>query len=390
MYERQDGSGLEIGSYAHRPILHDPEEIPSNEEAALSPTELPFTENDFAQQMEDALELIPDVLNDESVGIKYAINGLLSLTPDGLPLLGETPEVKGLWSAAAVWVKEGPGVGRAIAEWMTRGESEIDLQSSDIARFYDCQRSKHARAGPRGRGLQQDLRHRAPGRAMGLEPRCAALAVLRAGARARRGVLRSRGLGASAVVRVECEPARGIRRPHQPARGGVGVALVVADHQRRASGDARSRRDVRPDGVLHLRRRRTGRARDGADGLDAPDGRCERQGRLHPGALAERDVQERPHGDAPRRRAVSRRHRRRPRYGRHEVVRRPRSRRRQRTDHRSHVGVDDARPLGPALARHPREPHERRRVARGVRLRELPHDRDRLPARARVAHLLRR
>ncbi len=28
MYERQDGSGLEVGSYAHRPILHDPDEIP--------------------------------------------------------------------------------------------------------------------------------------------------------------------------------------------------------------------------------------------------------------------------------------------------------------------------------------------------------------------------
>src|SRR3954466_6693794 len=142
MYEGQDGSGLEIARNAHRPILHDPDEIPSNEEAALSPTELPFTQDDFAKQMEDALELIPEVLNDESVGIKYAINGLLSLTPDGLPLLGETPEVKGLWSAAAVWVKEGPGVGKAMAEWMTHGESEIDLQSSDVARFYDCQKSR--------------------------------------------------------------------------------------------------------------------------------------------------------------------------------------------------------------------------------------------------------
>src|SRR6476619_2352739 len=147
MYERQDGSGLEVGSYAHRAILHDPEDIPSNEEAALSPTELPFTQEDFEKQMEDALELIPDVLNDESVGIKYAINGLLSLTPDGLPLLGETPEVKGLWSAAAVWVKEGPGVGKSVAEWMAHGESEIDLQSSDIARFYDCQKTReHIRA----------------------------------------------------------------------------------------------------------------------------------------------------------------------------------------------------------------------------------------------------
>src|SRR6187402_339894 len=141
MYERQDGSGLEVGSYAHRPILHDPDEIPSIEESALTPTELPFTEDDFIQQMEHALELMPEIVGDESVGIKYAINGLLSLTPDGLPLLGETPEVRGLWSAAAAWVKEGPGVGRAVAEWMVEDEPEIDLQASDVARFYDHQKT---------------------------------------------------------------------------------------------------------------------------------------------------------------------------------------------------------------------------------------------------------
>src|SRR5215212_4643172 len=147
MYERQDGSGLEVGSYAHRPILHEPDEIPSIEEAALSPTELPFTEDDFVEQMEHALELMPEIVGDESVGIKYAINGLLSLTPDGLPVLGETPEVKGLWSAAAVWVKEGPGVGRAVAEWMVEGEPEIDLQASDVARFHEPQKSvAHVRA----------------------------------------------------------------------------------------------------------------------------------------------------------------------------------------------------------------------------------------------------
>jgi glycine cleavage system aminomethyltransferase T/glycine/D-amino acid oxidase-like deaminating enzyme len=141
MYERQDGTGLEIGSYAHRPILYDPEDIPSVEEAPLSPTEFPFTERDFTQQMEHALELMPEIVGDESVGIKYAINGLLSLTPDGLPILGETPEVKGLWSAAAVWVKEGPGVGKSVAEWMVLGEPEIDLQSSDVARFYEHQKT---------------------------------------------------------------------------------------------------------------------------------------------------------------------------------------------------------------------------------------------------------
>jgi len=147
MYERQDGGGLEVGSYAHRPILHDPEEIPSVEEAALSPTEFPFTDDDFVKQMEDALELMPEIVGDESVGVKYAINGLLSLTPDSLPILGETPEVGGLWSAAAVWIKEGPGVGRAVAEWMVHGEPEIDLQASDISRFYEHQKTvEHVKA----------------------------------------------------------------------------------------------------------------------------------------------------------------------------------------------------------------------------------------------------
>ena len=147
MYERQDGIGLEIGSYAHRSILHDPEEIPSLEDAALSPTEFPFTQEDFDPQMEDALTLMPEIVGDESVGVKYAINGLIALTPDGMPLLGETPEVKGLWSAAAVWVKEGPAVGKSIAEWMVHGEPEIDCNQSDISRFHSHQKTRqHTKA----------------------------------------------------------------------------------------------------------------------------------------------------------------------------------------------------------------------------------------------------
>jgi glycine cleavage system aminomethyltransferase T/glycine/D-amino acid oxidase-like deaminating enzyme len=146
-YERQHGADMEVGSYAHRPILHDPEDIPSIEQARLSPTEMPFTADDFDEQLEQALELMPDALGAEGAEIRYAINGLLSLTPDGAPILGETPEVQGLWSAAAVWIKEGPGVGRAVAEWMTHGHSEIDLAHSDIARFYPHQRTRaHVRA----------------------------------------------------------------------------------------------------------------------------------------------------------------------------------------------------------------------------------------------------
>ncbi|MDX6307714.1 MAG: hypothetical protein QOI06_760 [Nocardioidaceae bacterium] len=146
-YERQHGGDMEVGSYAHRPILHDPEDIPSIDQSKLSPTEMPFTADDFDVQLERALELMPDVLGNPKVEIRYAINGLLSLTPDGYPILGETPEVGGLWSAAAVWVKEGPGVGRLVAEWMTDGNPEYDAHQSDIARFYPCQRSRsHVKA----------------------------------------------------------------------------------------------------------------------------------------------------------------------------------------------------------------------------------------------------
>jgi glycine cleavage system aminomethyltransferase T len=141
MYERQHGGDMEVGSYAHRPIVVAPDDIPSIETAVLSPTEMPFTSEDFDPQLERALELMPDLLGDERAGVRYAINGLISMTPDGHPLLGETPEVPGLWSAAASWIKEGPGCGRAVAQWMSGVTPEIDVHEADIARFYPHQRT---------------------------------------------------------------------------------------------------------------------------------------------------------------------------------------------------------------------------------------------------------
>lgn len=137
-YERQTAGSMEVGSYAHRPIFHHPNTIPSIEEARLSPTELPLTQEDFDPQLEQALELMPFLGDAE---MRYGINGLLSLTPDAMPLVGET-EVRNLWSCAAIWIKEGPGTGRALAEWMTQGYPELDPHASDVARFYDYQRAE--------------------------------------------------------------------------------------------------------------------------------------------------------------------------------------------------------------------------------------------------------
>src|SRR5215472_3190973 len=141
MYERQHGGDMEVGSYAHRPIVVPPDEIPSIEESVLSPTEMPFTGEDFDPQLEQALELMPDLLGDEKAGIRYAINGLISMTPDGHPLLGEMPEAKGLWAAAASWIKEGPGCGRAVAELMSGQVPTVDVHEADAARFYPHQQT---------------------------------------------------------------------------------------------------------------------------------------------------------------------------------------------------------------------------------------------------------
>ena len=139
-YERQSAGSMEVGSYAHRAILMRADDIPSIKESALTPTELPLTYDDFDPQMEQAIELM-EMLGDAE--IRYAINGLLSLTPDANPVLGETPEVRNLWSAAAVWIKEGPGIAQLVAEWMTYGYPHMcDPHGSDISRFYPHEKTE--------------------------------------------------------------------------------------------------------------------------------------------------------------------------------------------------------------------------------------------------------
>lgn len=136
MYERQHGNDLEVGSYEHRPILWDVDDVPSIEESPLSPTQPPLTEDAFEESMEHALEIVPEILDDPDAGIRHSIDGLLSVTPDGHPLLGPIPEVDGLWSCAAVWIKEAPAIAREVSKWMTEGHPDIDIVAhGHVARF---------------------------------------------------------------------------------------------------------------------------------------------------------------------------------------------------------------------------------------------------------------
>ena len=305
MYERQHGGDMEVGSYMHRPIIVPPETIPSNEEAVLSPTEFPFTADDFDPQLAASLELMPELLGDEKAGIRYAINGLISMTPDGHPLLGETPEVKGLWTAAASWIKEGPGCGRAIAELMSGKVPTVDVHEADVARFYPSSRTtgfaraRAAEAFNKMYGIVHPAEQYESLRPLRTTP------LYEQGQGPRRGLLRDRPLGAAVLVRVERAAAREVRGTAHGASRGVGVPLVVAGHQRRAPGHARRRRPGGPVRVQHPRRHRARRARRAAAARRRAARRAGRPHRLHPVPQRGGRVRRRPHRSCGSARATS-------------------------------------------------------------------------------------
>ena len=73
---------------------------------------------------------------------KRSFKGLLQVTTDGGPSIGESARVRGLWYAVSVWVKDGPGTGKVIADWMTDGYTELDHSSIDTARYYPFQQEE--------------------------------------------------------------------------------------------------------------------------------------------------------------------------------------------------------------------------------------------------------
>ena len=158
MYERQHGNDMEVGSYEHRPILYDVEDIPSNEEAPLSPTQLPLTEDAFEDSMEHALEIMPEVLDDPNAGIRHSIDGLISITPDGNPVVGPVRDLENVWSVAAIWIRLAPGIAKEVARWMTDGwgAMETDMHGLNIARFDGWGRGKKF---VKDRGAEEFTRH---------------------------------------------------------------------------------------------------------------------------------------------------------------------------------------------------------------------------------------
>ena len=131
-YLRQEGRGLCIGFY----------------EQPCKPWAVDGTPWDFGH------ELLPDNLDKieasiefayrrfpvlEKAGVKSVIHGPFTFAPDGNPLVGPIPGLRGYWSACGVMAgfSQGGGVGLMLAQWMIHGECERDVTAMDVARFGD-------------------------------------------------------------------------------------------------------------------------------------------------------------------------------------------------------------------------------------------------------------
>ncbi|MFZ7090681.1 GcvT family protein [Primorskyibacter sp. 2E233] len=131
-YLRQEGRGLCIGFYEQpcRPWAVDGTPWSFGHEL------LPDDFDKIEESIEFAYKRFPVL---ERAGVKSVIHGPFTFAPDGNPLVGPIPGLRGYWSACGVMAgfSQGGGVGLMLAQWMVYGECERDTAAMDVARFGD-------------------------------------------------------------------------------------------------------------------------------------------------------------------------------------------------------------------------------------------------------------
>jgi glycine cleavage system aminomethyltransferase T/glycine/D-amino acid oxidase-like deaminating enzyme len=134
-----EGGMIEWGYYEEtNPRLCHPRELLEKHEARLSPSQRDLNMEQILAPLERAIELTP-ILGELGYDERRSYNGLLQVTADGGPSIGESQKARGLWYAVAIWVKDAPGMAKLVADWMTDGRTVIDHAKIDYARFYPHQ-----------------------------------------------------------------------------------------------------------------------------------------------------------------------------------------------------------------------------------------------------------
>ncbi|MDE0530034.1 MAG: FAD-dependent oxidoreductase [Albidovulum sp.] len=129
-YCRQEKDGLLVGFYEQGCKTWGMEGIDPNFSNALCADDL----ERVADVMDGALERLPDLLE---AGIRTVVNGPITYTADGLPLVGKIPGTRNAYCIAGLraGVGEGGGHGWLLAQLIVHGEACYDTWCLDPRRF---------------------------------------------------------------------------------------------------------------------------------------------------------------------------------------------------------------------------------------------------------------
>ena len=129
-YLREERLGWILGPYEKGAPARFADGVPAQFGKELFPGDL----DRLLPHVEAAMKRVPCL---EHCGIKTIVNGPISYTPDGSPLIGPA------WDVQNVWLNEGHsfgvtaagGAGWQLAEWITEGDPGIDMLGVDPRRF---------------------------------------------------------------------------------------------------------------------------------------------------------------------------------------------------------------------------------------------------------------
>jgi len=137
-YFKEDTGKLLVGWFEPQAKPWGERGIPENFAFDQLPADLSHIESLF----ERALQRVPALA---SAGVQVFFNGPESFTPDDRYLLGEAPEIQGMYVAAgfnSIGIQSAGGAGKVLADWIIDGHPPFDLWDVDIRRCAPFQRNK--------------------------------------------------------------------------------------------------------------------------------------------------------------------------------------------------------------------------------------------------------
>jgi len=140
LYLKEDAGKMLVG-------IFEPNAKPAFKETGKVPEDFSFGEfpddfDHFEPYLEKSFHRLPIL---EKAGIRKFFSGPESFTPDTQYLLGETPEVKNLFTCCgfnSIGIASAGGAGKITAEWIINGHLNEDIFSLDIKRFQKFHSSK--------------------------------------------------------------------------------------------------------------------------------------------------------------------------------------------------------------------------------------------------------